>query len=465
MKGGEKMATSIYDTWLTPWGTGVSMAPADPWKAFEEGYTPTRTVVKDGEITGTLGRALWQRTPTGQVLGASTSGGGDKSGGGGQPQPERKSELPGWGKGQFEGQEVGLEGWIWRWMGPYWEKIRKGGESAAAAQEEAERAAAEAEWRRVAEELKARKGEVGKEKERGLKEIETEVERGTGELGRRKEKQVKEYGKQLEETKTTIKDEEAKLARNFRDMSLKVAMAMRASGVQLSSYSQQRQAELEDIYMRGTKELAKEGTKAVSLVNEAIQETNDYYDRKTDELLEWGRTAKDKIIDWYNNQIGAINRELSYNDFTRAAEIRAAKARAAQSLANVNAQIAQQQAQLGMWLAQQKYAIDNAMAVAAAGKSETAVDIIERMTKNVNLVNKIGQAATQGLIMGIDENTRKELARQGIWLPETQQLINLYQTEAEEDALKRALMAGQAEQYKYLSDQQTSQTPWWQFWK
>ena len=75
-------------------------------------------------------------------------------------------------------------------------------------------------------------------------------------------------------------------------------------------------------------------------------------------------------------------------------------------------------------------------------------------------------AAAQGVIYGIPGKTREILQQRGIYfLPTEEQLKGVYQSEAEEDALKRALMAGQAEQYKYLSDQQTSQTPWWQFWK
>ena len=422
--------------WLDP--QGMSVMTGDPWTSghYYQGkqvWSPAVTPIETVKGWTSTGAPI----TGGQVLGASTGGGGQSSGGGTND--------------------------VLKYTGDSWEKIQREAEEAARAREEAERAAAEAEWKRVAGELGARKGELGQEKERGLSEITSEVERGKEELKTRKEKEVKQYGEQLEETKTTLADEGAKLARNFRDLSLKVAMAMRASGVQLSSYAQGRQAELEDIYMRGTKELAKEGTKAVSLVNEAIQEANNYYDRKTDELLEWGRTSKDKIIDWYNNQISAINRELSYNDFTKAAAIKAARANAAQTLANINAQITQQKTQLATWLAQQKFAIDNAMAAAAAGKSETALDIIEKMTKNVNLVNKIGQAAAQGLIMGIPEEERKKLAGQGIWLPSTQQLTSLYQTEAEKDRLKNALMAAQAQTYGYGLNQET-QVPFWQRW-
>ncbi len=257
---------------------------------------------------------------------------------------------------------------------------------------------AEREYNTILDALRGQKAEAQTLADTQKKNIGEDAATGKNDLQVKQDTEVKSIGKQQEAFLGQTEQTADTLARNWKDMSLQVQRTMRARGAQDSSYAAGEETKVLLDFNKGLKTLAASKTSALGDFADAVNETVRYYGDQTTKLDTAAKRASDDVDAWLRGRIGDIQGQEGVALNKKLADIDAAITKADEIKVNTAQKIADQKLSYGLWLEQSKAQLQQAVAVAAAGKVSSAQDSIAKYTQQFGLVTtmlKSGGELTQ----------------------------------------------------------------------
>lgn len=250
-------------------------------------------------------------------------------------------------------------------------------------------ARADREYNTILEALRGQKAEAGTLAEQQKTDIATDTATGLSSLEAKKARETASIEKQKEgfigETEQTADT----LARNWKDMSLQVQRMMRARGAQDSSYAAGEETKVLMDFNKGLKQLAVSKTNALGDFADAVNETVRFYGEEATKLDESGKRAARDVDTWLRGRIGEIQGQEGVALNKKLADIDNAITQANSIKINTETKIRDQKLAYGLWLEQSKKQLEQAVAVAAAGKVSSAQNNISNYSQQFALTKQI----------------------------------------------------------------------------
>jgi len=250
-------------------------------------------------------------------------------------------------------------------------------------------ARADREYNTILEALRGQKAEAGTLAEQQKTDIATDTTSGLSELEAKKARETASIEKQKEgfigETEQTADT----LARNWKDMSLQVQRMMRARGAQDSSFAAGEETKVLMDFNKGLKQLAVSKTNALGDFADAVNETVRFYGAEATKLDESGKRAARDVDTWLRGRIGEIQGQEGVALNKKLADIDSAITQANSLKINTENKIRDQKLAYGLWLEQSKKQLEQAVAVAAAGKVSSAQGNISNYSQQFALTKQI----------------------------------------------------------------------------
>lgn len=255
--------------------------------------------------------------------------------------------------------------------------------------EDTARRNAEEEYRTVLDALGGQKKEVEQlskeQKERLAKEKGITVQ----ELESKQQTELQSIEKQKTGFEQEVVDTKEELARNWKDMSLEVQRIMRSRGVSDSSFAASTESKVLLDFNKGLKKIALQSDAAVKDFADAVTENMKFYEREKVKLENNYTNALSDIDTWVRQQVTSIQNQENVALNKKLSDIRNAISQGNQLKIQTEQKIADQQASLGMWLAQYQAQLKAAVAIASAGKVEDAWNNISSVRQNADIVKKV----------------------------------------------------------------------------
>lgn len=250
-------------------------------------------------------------------------------------------------------------------------------------------ARADREYNTILEALRGQKAEAGTLAEQQKGDIATDTTAGVESLEAKKARETASIEKQKEgfigETEQTADT----LARNWKDMSLQVQRMMRARGAQDSSYAAGEETKVLMDFNKGLKQLAVSKTNALGDFADAVNETVRFYGEEATKLEESGKRAARDVDTWLRGRISDIQGQEGVALNKKLADIDGAITQANSIKINTEGKIRDQKLAYGLWLEQSKKQLEQAVAVAAAGKVSSAQGNISNYSQQFALTKQI----------------------------------------------------------------------------
>lgn len=208
--------------------------------------------------------------------------------------------------------------------------------------------------------------------------IAKDKELASEELTAKETKEKGEIEKQKGAYEIEVQDTAEQLAQNWRDMSLEVQRISRGQGRGDTAFAGEKETRVLLDFNKGLKRLSQTAIGAVKDFSDAVTETVSFYTREQAKLDNEARKASQGVDSWLRSRVAEIQgkTEMALNDQLDA--IDDAVTQADTLRIQTEQKIADQKLAYGQWLAQAQMQLQMAVASAAKGKVDSAIDSIAK---------------------------------------------------------------------------------------